>query len=144
MKTAKHFDLPYTELSMLKNTENLEYGEDATDSPSPDTSVKKKTEYSDYQIKKQSEQDQRIKMLSKSKNKRKKKKMFLDMSFPKIISNMKNVIMGILDDVLSLKKSGNNEISHIINIFTKNGRLVYVGLFIMMISVMIYFSDVVH
>lgn len=63
---------------------------------------------------------------------------FLNLSLNQIFNNLSNNILHIFDDIVNTKP---NNIESFINIFNKDNRLIYFGLFIIIISFVLYFID---
>lgn len=63
---------------------------------------------------------------------------FLDLSLNTIFYNLSYNILSIFNDLINKKPTNFNDIQLIL---TKNNRLIYFGLFIILISFVIYFID---
>lgn len=78
---------------------------------------------------------------------KKEKKRFYNLSLSDIIKNLSLVLIHIINESVEyLDEMKRNElkfdIDRIINIFTKDGRLIYVGIFLIMLSMFLYFITI--
>ena len=64
---------------------------------------------------------------------------FLNLSINQIWKNLSNTILSVFNDLIDKKPKN---IESFINIFTKNNRLIYVGLFLILITFVLYFIDI--
>ena len=87
--------------------------------------------FEEQQKSKQKEEDEELDIMKKVIEKEK----LHDMSFGKIFVNMKEEIFGIIYDVLSLNFDSFDTFTEI---FTKNNRLFYFGLFLLIICILLY------
>lgn len=87
--------------------------------------------FEEQQKSNQKEEDEELEIMKKVIEKEK----LHDMSFGKIFVNMKEEIFGIIYDVLSLNFDSFDTFTEI---FTKNNRLFYFGLFLLIICILLY------
>jgi hypothetical protein len=67
-------------------------------------------------------------------------KIFINLSLVQLLSHMSSTIIDILNDLTNMEH--NIAISEIIYIFVQKDRLIYIGILIVIISLMIYILDI--
>ena len=93
-----------------------------------------------------SRQYNKLYQLSKDKNIKRKKefdnKKFYNLSFSQIGTNLSETFMNILNELVFYSKDEDQDVNDLFIIFTKGGRLIYVGLVLIILSILLYFVDI--
>ena len=93
---------------------------------------------SDYQKLKQSQQYQE----NEKQKEIKENKNIYNMSIHSLIKNVSKVSMGILEDLTIYMSQKNKNINNFFIIFTKDERLIYVGILFIILSFSLWFIDI--
>ena len=70
---------------------------------------------------------------------KKEKERFYNLSLKQIVINMFNNLVDILNDLVNFINSDNKSYNRLIDIFTYKDRLIYFGIFLLMLAVMLFF-----
>ena len=101
---------------------------------------------SDYQKLKQSQQYNELYSKQYQENEKqkeiKKNKNIYNMSIHSLIKNVSKVSMGILEDLTIYMSQKNKNINNFFIIFTKDERLIYVGILFIILSFSLWFIDI--
>lgn len=84
--------------------------------------------------------------ISKDENKRKQQefdnKKFYNLSFSQLGTNLSVTFMEMLNEFTIYSQDEDQDINDLFIIFTKGGRLIYVGLILIILSILLYFVDI--
>jgi hypothetical protein len=93
-----------------------------------------------------SRQYNKLYQISQDENKRKRKdfdnKKFYNLSFSQLGTNLSVTCMDILNEFVVYTKDEDQDVNDLFIIFTKGGRLIYVGLILIILSILLYFVDI--
>ena len=93
-----------------------------------------------------SRQYNKLYQISNDENKKRKKeydnKKFYNLSFSQLGTNLSVTFMDMLNEFTVYTKDEDQDINDLFIIFTKDSRLIYIGLILILISILLYFVDI--
>ena len=103
-------------------------------------------EKSDFEKLKQAQQNNEINMLSYQENEKskllKENKNIYNMSINSLFTKLSVVSMELLEDLTIFKNQKNKNINNFFIIFTKDDRLIYVGILFILLAMSLWFIDI--
>lgn len=103
-------------------------------------------EKSDFEKLKQAQQNNELNMLSYQENEKakvlKENKNIYNMSINSLFSKLSIVSMELLEDLTIFINQKNKNINNFFIIFTKDDRLIYVGMLLILLSMSLWFIDI--
>ena len=103
-------------------------------------------EKSDFEKLKQAQQNNELNMLSYQENEKakvlKENKNIYNMSINSLFSKLSTVSMELLEDLTIFINQKNKNINNFFIIFTKDDRLIYVGMLLILLAMSLWFIDI--
>lgn len=100
-------------------------------------------DYEKYQLNEQYKKLYRNSEIENINNEKKKEnERFYNLSLKEIFNNLIKTIVDIINDLSIYIEEKNNTIENLLNIFTKETRLIYIGILLIIISLMLFFINI--